>query len=93
MAGARCSPTGRSCTASRAATAAAHVGFVATGRAIDAEFAENISLAMLTVLETLGPAERAVFVLREVFETPYDEIAEAVDKTPAAGRHAAAATG
>ena len=55
----------------------------------DAEFAENISLAMLTVLETLGPAERAVFVLREVFQTPYDEIADAVGKTPAAVRQLA----
>jgi hypothetical protein len=32
---------------------------------------ESLSMAMLTVLETLGPAERAVFVLREVFDTPY----------------------
>ncbi len=55
----------------------------------DAELAENVSIAMLTVLETLGPAERAVFVLREVFETPYDEIAEALDKTPAAVRQIA----
>ena len=52
----------------------------------DAELAVNVSIAMLTVLETLGPAERAVFVLHEVFETPYDEIAEAVGKTPAAVR-------
>ncbi len=52
----------------------------------DSEFAENVSIAMLTVLETLGPAERAVFVLHEVFETPYDEIAQIVDKTPAAVR-------
>ena len=37
----------------------------------DAELAENVSIAMLTVLETLGPAERAVFVLHEVFETPF----------------------
>jgi len=44
---------------------------------------------MLTVLETLGPTERAVFVLREVLETPYDEIAEAVGKTPAAVRQIA----
>jgi DNA-directed RNA polymerase specialized sigma24 family protein len=49
----------------------------------DVELAESVSFAMLTVLETLGPTERAVFVLREVFETPYDEIAEAVGKTPA----------
>jgi RNA polymerase sigma-70 factor (ECF subfamily) len=52
----------------------------------DAEFAENVSIAMLTVLETLGPTERAVFVLHEVFETPYDEIAEVVGKTPTAVR-------
>jgi RNA polymerase sigma-70 factor (ECF subfamily) len=44
---------------------------------------------MLTVLETLGPAERAVFVLHEVFETPYDEIAAAVGKTPTAVRQIA----
>jgi RNA polymerase sigma-70 factor (ECF subfamily) len=55
----------------------------------DAALAENVSIAMLTVLETLGPAERAVFVLREVFETPYDEIAAAVGKTPAAVRQIA----
>ena len=53
----------------------------------DVELAESVSIAMLTVLETLGPAERAVFVLREVFDTPYDEIAEAVGKTrPPSGR-------
>src|SRR5580704_2417433 len=55
----------------------------------DADLAENVSIAMLTVLETLGPAERAVFVLHEVFETPYDEIAEVVNKTPAAVRQIA----
>jgi RNA polymerase sigma-70 factor (TIGR02957 family) len=55
----------------------------------DAELAMNVSIAMLTVLETLGPAERAVFVLHEVFETPYDEIAEVVGKTPAAVRQIA----
>jgi RNA polymerase sigma-70 factor (ECF subfamily) len=42
----------------------------------DVELAESVSIAMLTVLETLGPTERAVFVLREVFEMPYGEIAE-----------------
>ncbi|MGH9275645.1 MAG: RNA polymerase sigma-70 factor [Acidimicrobiales bacterium] len=57
--------------------------------AADVELAESVSIAMLTVLETLGPAERAVFVLREVFDTPYDEIAEAVGKTPAAVRQIA----
>jgi RNA polymerase sigma-70 factor (ECF subfamily) len=57
--------------------------------AADVELAESVSIAMLTVLETLGPVERAVFVLREVFETPYDEIAEAVGKSPAAVRQIA----
>ena len=52
----------------------------------DIELAENVSIAMLTVLETLGPTERAVFVLREVFDVPYDEIAAAVGKTTAAVR-------
>jgi RNA polymerase sigma factor (sigma-70 family) len=52
----------------------------------DVEFAESVSIAMLTVLETLTPTERAVFVLREVFDMPYDEIAEAVGKGTATGR-------
>src|SRR3984885_11875679 len=51
--------------------------------------AENASIALLTVLETLGPVERAVFVLHEVFETPYEEISEVVAKTPAAVRQIA----
>src|SRR5450755_2409582 len=55
----------------------------------DVELAESVSFAMLTVLETLGPTERAVFVLHEVFETPYDEIAEAIGKAPAAVRQIA----
>jgi RNA polymerase sigma-70 factor (TIGR02957 family) len=55
----------------------------------DVELAESVSMAMLTVLETLGPAERAVFVLREVFDVPFDEIALAVDKSPAAVRQIA----
>jgi RNA polymerase sigma-70 factor (TIGR02957 family) len=52
----------------------------------DVEFAESVSIAMLTVLETLTPVERAVFVLREVFDLPYADIAATVDKTPAAVR-------
>ncbi|GAA2873818.1 RNA polymerase sigma-70 factor [Streptomyces mexicanus] len=55
----------------------------------DVELAESVSTAMLTVLETLGPAERAVFVLREVFDMPYGEIAEAIGKSPAAVRQIA----
>lgn len=48
----------------------------------DVELADSVSTAMLLVLETLTPTERAVFVLREVFDVPYDEIAAAVDKSP-----------
>jgi RNA polymerase sigma-70 factor (TIGR02957 family) len=55
----------------------------------DVELAESVSMAMLTVLETLTPTERAVFVLREVFDLPYDEIAVALDKTSAAVRQVA----
>ena len=47
----------------------------------DVELADSVSTAMLLVLETLTPTERAVFVLREVFDLPYDEIAAAVDKS------------
>jgi RNA polymerase sigma-70 factor (ECF subfamily) len=55
----------------------------------DVELAESVSMAMLLVLETLTPAERAVFVLREVFDVAYGEIAEAVGKSPAAVRQIA----
>jgi RNA polymerase sigma factor (sigma-70 family) len=55
----------------------------------DVELADSVSMAMLLVLETLTPAERAVFVLREVFDLAYDEIAEAVGKSPAAVRQVA----
>ncbi|MBB5803763.1 RNA polymerase sigma-70 factor (ECF subfamily) [Saccharothrix ecbatanensis] len=55
----------------------------------DVELADSVSMAMLLVLETLAPIERAVFVLRDVFDLDYDEIAEAVDKTPAAVRQIA----
>ena len=55
----------------------------------DVELAESVSLAMLTVLETLGPVQRAVFVLREVFEMPYGEIADAVGKPAATVRQIA----
>ena len=55
----------------------------------DVELADNVSTAMLVVLETLTPTERAVFVLREVFDVGYDEIADAVDKSPAAVRQIA----
>jgi RNA polymerase sigma-70 factor (TIGR02957 family) len=55
----------------------------------DVELADSVSMAMLLVLETLTSTERAVFVLHEVFDVAYDEIAEAVGKSPAAVRQIA----
>lgn len=55
----------------------------------DVELAESVSMALMLVLETLSPTERAVFVLREAFDLSYDEIAAAVDKSPAAVRQIA----
>lgn len=55
----------------------------------DVELAESVSMALMLVLETLAPTERAVFVLREVFDVSYDEIAAAIEKSPAAVRQIA----
>ncbi|MGW2813676.1 RNA polymerase sigma-70 factor [Streptomyces sp. NPDC001415] len=55
----------------------------------DVELADSVSMAMLLVLETLAPVERAVFVLRDVFDLGYEEIADAVEKSPAAVRQIA----
>ncbi|MET7333608.1 RNA polymerase sigma-70 factor [Nonomuraea sp. NPDC005650] len=55
----------------------------------DVELAESVSMALMLVLETLSPTERAVFVLREVFDVGYDEIAAAVGKSAAAVRQIA----
>jgi RNA polymerase sigma-70 factor (ECF subfamily) len=50
--------------------------------AADVVLTESVSMAMLVLLETLGPDERAVFVLREVFGFDYGEVADAVGKPP-----------
>jgi RNA polymerase sigma-70 factor (TIGR02957 family) len=55
----------------------------------DVELAESVSMALMLVLETLSPIERAVFVLREAFHLEYGEIAAAVGKSPAAVRQVA----
>lgn len=55
----------------------------------DVELADSVSFAMLVVLETLSPLERAVFVLREVFGFGYAEIAEATDRSQPAIRQVA----
>jgi RNA polymerase sigma-70 factor (TIGR02957 family) len=54
------------------------------------EMADSLSLAFLVLLESLSPEQRAVFLLREVFDYPYDEIAEIVGKTEANTRQLAA---
>ena len=54
-----------------------------------AELAQSLTLGFLHVLETLSPVERVVFVLADVFDVPYKEIAEAVGKTAAACRQLA----
>jgi RNA polymerase sigma-70 factor (ECF subfamily) len=51
-----------------------------------AELASDLSMAFLVLLERLAPEERAAFLLREVFDTDYDEIARTLNKTPAAAR-------
>jgi RNA polymerase sigma-70 factor (ECF subfamily) len=55
----------------------------------DVAKAESVSIAMLVVLETLSPLERAVFVLKEVFDFSYAEIGEAVERSESAVRQAA----
>ncbi|MGW5689171.1 RNA polymerase sigma-70 factor [Nonomuraea sp. NPDC003754] len=55
----------------------------------DVELAASVSMALMIVLETLSPTERAVFVLREAFGISHDEIAAAVGKSPAAVRQIA----
>jgi RNA polymerase sigma-70 factor, ECF subfamily len=55
----------------------------------DAVLGEALSVAMLVVLESLTPDERAVFVLREVFDFPYTDIADATGKSAAAVRQLA----
>ncbi|WP_049562534.1 RNA polymerase sigma factor SigJ [Nonomuraea sp. SBT364] len=54
-----------------------------------AELADSVELALLVLLETLSPLERAVFVLREAFDLPFGEIAEVIGRGEAATRQLA----
>jgi RNA polymerase sigma-70 factor (TIGR02957 family) len=54
-----------------------------------AEVADSLSLAFLVLLESLSPEQRAVFLLREVFDYPYEQIAEIVGKSQPAVRQLA----
>ena len=51
--------------------------------------ADSVGLALLVVLDTLAPAERLAFVLHDLFELPFEEIAPIVGRTPAAARQLA----
>ena len=51
-----------------------------------AELASDLSMAFLVLLERLAPEERAAFLLREVFDADYDEIARTLERSPAAAR-------
>jgi RNA polymerase sigma factor (sigma-70 family) len=55
----------------------------------EALLADSVGLALLVVLDTLAPAERLAFVLHDMFQVPFDEIAPLIEKTPAATRQLA----
>jgi RNA polymerase sigma factor (sigma-70 family) len=55
----------------------------------EALLADSVGLALLVVLDTLGPAERLAFVLHDIFAVPFDEIAPIVDRSPDAARQLA----
>lgn len=59
------------------------------GPADEAVLADSVGLALLVVLDTLAPAERLAFVLHDMFDVPYDEIATMVDRSPDAARQLA----
>ncbi|XXY51283.1 sigma-70 family RNA polymerase sigma factor [Sorangium sp. So ce269] len=58
----------------------------ATGPEDEMALADAVGLALLVVLDTLGPAERIAFVLHDLFAVPFDEIAEIVERSPAAAK-------
>jgi RNA polymerase sigma-70 factor (ECF subfamily) len=55
----------------------------------EALLADSVGLALLVVLDTLSPAERLAFVLHDMFELSFDEIAPMIDRTPVATRQLA----
>jgi RNA polymerase sigma-70 factor, ECF subfamily len=55
----------------------------------EALLADSVGLALLVVLETLAPAERLAFVLHDLFDLPFDEIAPIVERSPTAARQLA----
>ena len=57
--------------------------------ASEAELADSIGVALLVVLDTLAPAERLAFVLHDLFGMPFEQIADIIDRSPAATRQLA----
>src|SRR6266536_1534889 len=55
----------------------------------EAQLADSVGLALLVILETLAPAERVAFVLHDMFDLPFDEIAPIVARSPTAARQLA----
>src|SRR6266487_6242167 len=55
----------------------------------EAVLADSVGLALLVVLDTLGPAERLAFVLHDMFAVPFDEIASILGRSPAAAKQLA----
>ncbi|WP_134728480.1 sigma-70 family RNA polymerase sigma factor [Amycolatopsis nivea] len=55
----------------------------------EAQLADSVGLAMLVVLDVLGPAERIAFVLHDMFAVPFEDIAQILDRNPAAVRQLA----
>jgi RNA polymerase sigma factor (sigma-70 family) len=55
----------------------------------EAVLADSVGLALLVVLDTLGPAERLAFVLHDMFAVPFDEIATILGRSPAAAKQLA----
>lgn len=55
----------------------------------EALVADSVGLAMLGVLETLSPEERVAFVLHDMFSVPFEQVADLLDRSPAAARKAA----
>src|ERR1700689_203241 len=55
----------------------------------EAAMADSVGLALLVVLDTLSPAERLAFVLHDMFDVPFDQIAPVIERSPAAARQLA----
>ncbi|WP_217250774.1 sigma-70 family RNA polymerase sigma factor [Streptomyces sp. AC602_WCS936] len=64
-------------------------GTTGTDPAEEAQLADEVGIALLIVLDTLGPAERLAFVLHDMFDVPFDDIAAMLGKAPAATRQLA----